>query len=67
MSKRARFDGPHDAVHIFHPETNEHLDTVQRGGLLSADVPAAIRDELLQRDNWSEVQQATPKTTEEKG
>jgi hypothetical protein len=55
MTDRARFDGPHDEVLVIDPYTNELLDTVKRGGLLSKDVPAKVRDELLARDNWTAV------------
>lgn len=55
MPERARYDGAHESVHVIHPETNELLDTVKRGGLLSTDVPAAIRDELLSREDWTSV------------
>lgn len=61
MSKRARYDGPHDEVLVFDPEESieaRPIDSVKRGGLLSADVPARIRDELLGRDNWTEVAQS---------
>jgi hypothetical protein len=62
MSKRARFDGPHDDVFVFDPEASVEappIDHVKRGDLLSNDVPARIRDELLARDNWSEVNAKT--------
>jgi hypothetical protein len=55
MPGRARYDGPHLEVRVFHPETNELLDTVTRGGLLTANAPAAIRDDLLSREDWTEV------------
>jgi hypothetical protein len=61
MSRRARYDGPHEEVHVFDPEASVEappLDRVKRGGLLSADVPARIRDELLSTEWWSEVNQA---------
>ncbi len=64
MSKRARYDGPYEDVHVFDSEAGIEappIDTVKRGGLLSADVPARIRDELLARDDWNEVNQAAPK------
>lgn len=67
MSRRARFDGPHDDVFVFDPQAPADaapIDHVVRGGLLSTDVPARIRDELLARDNWSEVKQAESKTEE---
>lgn len=62
MSKRARFDGPYDEVFVFDSEAGVYaqpIDKVKRGGLLSADAPARIRDELVKGDDWSEVEQAT--------
>lgn len=67
MSKRARYDGPYEEVAVFDSEAGIYappIDTVRRGGLLSADVPARIRDELLASDSWSEVQHSTSKTSE---
>ncbi len=67
MTKRARFDGPHDEILVFDPEAGVYagpIDAVKRGGLLSVDVPARIRDELLARDNWTEVKQAEAKSEE---
>lgn len=55
MAPRARYDGPYEEVNVFDPYTNEKLDTVKRGGLLSADVPAKTRDELLSSEDWTEV------------
>lgn len=60
MSKRARYVGPHDEVIV---ENSEHgfRDVVKRNGLLSADAPAAVRDELLANQaDWSA--QADPST-----
>lgn len=54
MSKRARSDLPYEA-HVIDPETNEHVDTVVPGGLLSRDVPARLRDSLLATNDWTEV------------
>ncbi len=67
MTKRARYDGPYEEVAVFDPEADVYagpIDIVKRGGLLSADVPARIRDEFLHKDNpdWSEVNQAAPKS-----
>ena len=65
MSKRARYDGPSEVL-VFDPEANIYagpIDRVKPGGLLSADVPARIRDELLEREDWSEVKQATQSTS----
>lgn len=70
MSKRARYDGPHEEVAVYDSEAGINarpVDIVKRGGLLSADVPARIRDELLGREDWSEVQQSSgPATTTSK-
>ena len=58
MTDRARYDGPHDEVNVFNPDDGVYakpIDTVKRGGLLSKDAPAKIRDELLARDNWTAV------------
>ncbi len=67
--KRARFDGPHDEILVFDPQAGVYagpIDSVKRGGLLSTDVPARIRDELLARDNWTEVKQPDQTKGEEK-
>jgi hypothetical protein len=64
-TKRARYDGAYEEVAVYDPQADVYagpIDIVQRGGLLSADVPARIRDELLDREDWSEVKQATPAT-----
>lgn len=58
--KRARYDGPHTAVVI---DPNGLNITVERGHLLPVEhngenVPAKLRDELLARDDWTEVDQA---------
>lgn len=63
MSKRARYDGAHEAVDVHYPPDapidQQESVTVKRGGLLPDEVPAKVRDELLQREDWSEVNQAT--------
>ena len=66
MSKRARYDGPHDEVLVDLSEGDINrigVDyvTVKRGGLLPAEVPAKIRDELLSNPDWSPVEQASGK------
>lgn len=69
MSKRARYDGPYEEIMVFDSEAGiyaEPIDVVKRGSLLSADVPARIRDELLGREDWSEFKQAAP-TKDDKG
>lgn len=63
MAKRARYDGPFPAVVLAHPETGATIE-VELGHLLPADVPAGFRDSLLEQSDWSEVDQATPKTKE---
>lgn len=68
MSKRARYDGPHDAVEVWpHGHTGPSI-TVERGHLLPTDddqgnpIPASFRDSLLEQvDVWSEVDQSTKK------
>jgi hypothetical protein len=65
MSKRARYDGPHEEVFVFDPEADVYappIDRVTRGGLLSADAPARVRDELTKGDDWTEVQHSTAST-----
>lgn len=58
MAKRARFDGPEPSLTVYPPGDPyaQPLAVVEKGHLLPEDVPAAIRDELLARDNWTEVQ-----------
>jgi hypothetical protein len=55
MAPRARYDGPYLEVRVVDSETNQEIDVVKRGGLLTADAPAKIRDELLGREDWSQV------------
>jgi hypothetical protein len=59
-TKRARWNGSED-IRVFDPEASIYdgpIDTVVPGGLLSADAPARIRDELLKRPDWTEFNQA---------
>lgn len=58
MSKRARYNGPFvDGVIVDDPYSG-HREHVKKGGLLSDDAPASLRDELLKnQDDWSEVSQ----------
>lgn len=66
MTKRARYDGPHEEVIVIDSSADLYEDggpqrwIVERGHLLPEDVPARIRDELTHKDNpfWSEVNQA---------
>lgn len=55
MAPRAKYVGPYDEVVVTDPYTNQELDRVVRGGLLSSDVPAKFRDELLTTEDWTEV------------
>jgi hypothetical protein len=67
-AKRARWNGSHEVL-VFDPQgtvNDPPIDTVVPGGLLSTDVPATVRDELLARPDWSEVKQDDKSTTEEK-
>lgn len=69
--KRARYDGPSEAVEVQIPHDTEgefygvESVTVPRGHLLPDDVPAKIRDELLQRPDWAEVDQKPPAKRED--
>lgn len=61
--KRARYDGPHEEVAVYDSQAGvyaEPVDIVKRGGLLTADAPARVRDDLLASEEWSEVNQADP-------
>lgn len=64
MSRRAKYVGPFEEVFVFDPEDERGvygppIDTVKRNGLLSADAPARVRDELIKSDEWTEVDQAS--------
>jgi hypothetical protein len=64
MSRRARYDGPSTAVEVYLPDGR--VVEVERGHLLPTEVegeavPAAVRDELLERADWSEVDQSSSK------
>jgi hypothetical protein len=65
VSKRARYDGPYTEVVVHWPpgETAETEDkqswTVKQGGLLPAEAPAKLRDELTASEFWSEVDQSS--------
>lgn len=64
MSKRARYDGPHEEVVVIDSQEGIYakpIDVVKRGGLLTADAPARIRDELLASADWTAVSQRKPK------
>jgi hypothetical protein len=72
VSKRARYDGPYPAVRVTWPpgETvhteDWYEETVELNHQLSADAPAALRDELTSRPDWTEVEQAEPKSSPKK-
>ena len=68
MSRRARYDGPFEEVVVRWPpgETaGQQQWTVKRDGLLDADAPAALRDELTAGPDWTEVEQASGKKKED--
>jgi len=58
MSKRARWDGPSAVIVAWPPGAVNPEQTweVEPGHQLPEDAPAALRDELVSRDQWSEVQ-----------
>lgn len=67
-TKRARYHGPEE-IRVYDPQGtvyDDPIDVVAPGGLLSADAPARVRDELLARSDWSEVKQdpAKPDTND---
>lgn len=57
MAKRARYDGPHNAVDVLLPDGT--YETVENGHQLKADVPAAFRSSLTSQADWTEVDQPT--------
>lgn len=69
MSKRAKYTGPHVEVGVEIGENN--VVVVERDHLLPNEdargepIPASIRDELLERADWSEVDQSTAKKKED--
>lgn len=58
MTRRARYDGGYLDGVVVEVEPGQ-LVHVKQGGLLPADAPAAVRDELLSREDWSEVKDAS--------
>jgi hypothetical protein len=59
-TKRARYTGPYDEVTIQWPPGEivpEKTWTVKQNHWLPDDAPAKLRDELLQSDDWSEIEQ----------
>lgn len=70
MSKRARFNGS-APVRVTWPPGEVYPEkewVVEPGHWLPDDAPAALRDELLTRPDWGEVQQSSdkPAKSEEK-
>ena len=65
MPKRARWDGT-SPVRVTYPPGAVHPEKewiVEPNHLLPDDAPATVRDELTSRPDWTEVDQAAPKTT----
>jgi hypothetical protein len=63
-TKRARYDGPYEEVVVQDSQAGIYSEAwvVKRGGLLPAEAPARVRDELLQdTEAWAEVKQAEQK------
>lgn len=77
MTKRARYDGPYEEVRIAVANQGdvyaEKFVTVKQGGLVPLEtddgeaVAASVRDDLLSREDFSEVQQADAKTSTKDG
>lgn len=71
MTKRARYDGPYEEVRIAVANQGdvyaEKFVTVKQGGLVPLEtddgeaVAASVRDDLLSRPDFSEVNQADTK------
>jgi hypothetical protein len=61
MSKRVRYTGASKAVVTWPPGAvyPEQTWEVEPDHWLPDDVPAALRDELAERDDWAVVQQQT--------
>jgi hypothetical protein len=67
MAKRARYDGPSPVVYVDYldDDNGPQQIAVERGHLLPAEVPAKVRDSLLEQDTWSSVDQSpAPKKDE---
>lgn len=70
--KRARYNGPQKVVVHWPPgETNVgnpdyQTWEVEPGGLLPADAPAKLRDELAANPDWTEVAHAAGSKSDEK-
>lgn len=68
MTKRARWDGPHTVeVRL----TDGRVATLEPSHLLPTEidgepVPASVRDDLLSREDWSEVDQSSTSTATKK-
>lgn len=66
MTKRVRYEGPHEEVIVGDSEQPLNEDgskrqwVVEKGHLLPEDLPVRIRDELLDDENpfWAEVNQS---------
>jgi hypothetical protein len=74
MSKRARYDGPHQEVAVYDPQGSVYdppVAVVQIGHWLPEDVPARIRNDLTSSPDsgWTEINapdQNTPKASDAK-
>lgn len=69
MSKRARYVGPYESVTIHWPPGEIVADktwTVEQNHWLPDDAPAKLRDELLQSDDWSEIEQPADTSSKKK-
>lgn len=71
MTKRARWDGP-GTIDVFPAEDTQLQNPIVKGlepgqllpleNLAGEPVPASVRDEMLAKENWSEVNQADQST-----
>jgi len=69
MSKRVRYTGASKAVVTWPPGAvyPEQTWEVEPDHWLPDDVPAALRDELAERDDWAVVQQQTSSSSSGSG
>jgi hypothetical protein len=62
-TKRARYDGPATTTVFWPPgetrPSQQQKWTVEPGHWLPDDAPAKLRDELLQSDDWTEIEQSS--------
>ena len=71
MAKQARYTGPFEEVRVGWPPgetlpSEQQTWVVKRGSRLPDDAPAALRDELLESEDWQESQTQQQSKSESK-